>query len=117
ATISLPPLRPYDPSKPRPIGYDESKICAYHRTPRHDIEGCKALKSILCQSPISDRKPKKDNLRREKPLASIPSPIPPVPASPKSIIIATPPLENNDLSPPSSSSCIHEINMINIATR
>ncbi|KAH9296627.1 hypothetical protein KI387_040215, partial [Taxus chinensis] len=68
-------------------------------------------------SPISDRKPKKDNLRREKPLASIPSPIPPVPASPKSIIIATPPLENNDLSLPSSSSRIHEINMINIATR
>ncbi|KAH9312722.1 hypothetical protein KI387_027757, partial [Taxus chinensis] len=68
-------------------------------------------------SPISDRQPKKDNLRREKPLASIPSPIPPVPASPKSIIIATLPLENNDLSPPSSSSHIHEINMINIATR
>ncbi|KAH9331753.1 hypothetical protein KI387_003861, partial [Taxus chinensis] len=88
--------------------YDESKICAYHRTLGHDVEGCKVLKAILHQSPILDRQPKKDNLWREKPLASIPSPIPPVPVSPKSIIIAT---------PPSSSSHIHEINMINIATR
>ncbi|KAH9296145.1 hypothetical protein KI387_039733, partial [Taxus chinensis] len=53
----------------------------------------------------------------EKPLASIPSPIPPVPTSPRSIIIATPPLEDNDLSLPSSSSRVHEINMISIATR
>ncbi|KAH9299661.1 hypothetical protein KI387_031343, partial [Taxus chinensis] len=68
-------------------------------------------------SPLSDRKVKKDNLRREKPLASIPSPIPPVPTSPRSIIIATPPLEDNDLSLPSSSSRVHEINMISIATR
>ncbi|KAH9295993.1 hypothetical protein KI387_039581, partial [Taxus chinensis] len=67
--------------------------------------------------PISDRQSQKENLRRENPLASIPSPIPPIPASPKSIIIVSPPLDNNDLSLPSSSSLIHEINMISIATR
>ncbi|KAH9307090.1 hypothetical protein KI387_011494, partial [Taxus chinensis] len=68
-------------------------------------------------SPLSDRKVKKDNLRRERPLASIPSPIPPVPASPRSIIITAPPLEDHDLSLSSSSSRIHEINMISVVTR
>ncbi|KAH9324106.1 hypothetical protein KI387_004284, partial [Taxus chinensis] len=68
-------------------------------------------------SPISDRKSQKDDIRKKNPLALIPSPTPPVPASPKSFIIATPPLENNDLSLQYSSSRIHEINMISIATR
>ncbi|KAH9327801.1 hypothetical protein KI387_043735 [Taxus chinensis] len=117
ATISLPPLRPYDPSKPRPMGYDESKICTYHRTLGHDVEGCKALKTILRQSPLPYRKIKKDNLRRERPLVSIPSPIPSVPASPRSVIITTPPLEDHELSQPSSSSQVYEINMISVATQ
>ncbi|KAH9294587.1 hypothetical protein KI387_038175, partial [Taxus chinensis] len=97
--------------------YDESKICAYHHTTGHDVEGCKSLKAILRQSPLSDRKVKKENLQRERPLASIPSPIPPIPASPRSIIITTPPLEDHDLSLPSSSSHFDEINMISVATR
>ncbi|KAH9324186.1 hypothetical protein KI387_004364, partial [Taxus chinensis] len=68
-------------------------------------------------SPLPDTKVKKDNLRRERPLASIPSTIPSVPASPRSIIITTPPLEDHDLSQPSSSSQVYEINMISVATR
>ncbi|KAH9320688.1 hypothetical protein KI387_015327, partial [Taxus chinensis] len=68
-------------------------------------------------SPLPDRKVKKDNLRRERPLVSIPSPIPSVPASPRSVIITTPPVEDHDLSQSSSSSLVYEINMISVATR
>ncbi|KAH9293228.1 hypothetical protein KI387_041569, partial [Taxus chinensis] len=68
-------------------------------------------------SPLPDRKIKKDNLRRERPLASIPSTISSIPASPRSIIITTPPLEDHELSQPSSSSQVYEINMISVATQ
>ncbi|KAH9307483.1 hypothetical protein KI387_035394, partial [Taxus chinensis] len=47
SSISLPPIKPYNPKGFKPSWFNSDLICAYHRTPGHDTEGCKALQSIV----------------------------------------------------------------------
>ncbi|KAH9327515.1 hypothetical protein KI387_007693, partial [Taxus chinensis] len=77
SVITLPPLRPYDPLKPKPKGFDDTKICAYHRVPGHDVENCKALKTILIQLCPPETNFDDDDLLDEDPAS--PTPIPTLP--------------------------------------
>ncbi|KAH9320285.1 hypothetical protein KI387_022054, partial [Taxus chinensis] len=47
SSISLPPIKPYNPKGVKPTWFNSDLICAYHRTPGHDTEGCKALQAVV----------------------------------------------------------------------
>ncbi|KAH9291153.1 hypothetical protein KI387_043658, partial [Taxus chinensis] len=47
SSISLPPIKPYNPKGVKPTWFNSDLVCAYHRTPSHDTEGCKALQSVV----------------------------------------------------------------------
>ncbi|KAH9300280.1 hypothetical protein KI387_011863, partial [Taxus chinensis] len=47
ASITLPPIKPYNPKGVKPTWFNSDLICAYHRTPGHDTEGCKALQAVI----------------------------------------------------------------------